>query len=181
MDLLVVSKDTGEVKTKINPGDKIVRAKSIDSFKKKPDESTDEWKMEHFYKGHTEEIQKIMKELSVNEKAFLFSIAPYVGYEDCCLKYANNKDLTMDGLVEISGMCRSVVFNVVASLIDKDILYRGKNSKNRQYFVNPWLFCKGQRINKVLKTMFKNYRVRVAGNVRWGDLVTNNAHKLPLH
>jgi hypothetical protein len=166
MDLLVV-KDTGEVKTEIRPGDRIVRAESIKHLKKS--DITDEWKMEHFYKGHIAEIQKIMRELSTNEKAFLFAIAPYVGYEDCCLKYPNNRDLTMDGLVEVSGMCRSVVFNVVSSLIDKDILYRGKNSKNRQYFVNPWIFCKGQRINKVLKTMFKNYRVRVAGNIRWGD------------
>ena len=58
---------------------------------------------------------------------------------------------------------------VIRSLIDKDILYKGKNSKNVQYFVNPWLFCKGNRINKVLKTMFENYKIRTYG-VRWGEL-----------
>lgn len=170
MDLLVVSDETGEVKTKIYPGDKIIRSKSIKHFNKKLSEATEEWKMEHFYKGHTEEIKKVMKELSINEKAFLFSIASYVGYEDCCLKYGNNKDLTIDGMAEISGMCRSVVFQVVSSLIKKDILYKGKNSKCRQYFVNPWIFCKGQRINKVLKKMFENYEIRCCKNVKWKNL-----------
>jgi hypothetical protein len=49
----------------------------------------------------------------------------------------------------------------------KDIICRNKNSKERQYFVNPWLFCKGNRINKVLQTMFRNYGVRVCGGIKW--------------
>lgn len=35
---------------------------------------------------------------------------------------------------------------------------------------HQWLFCKGNRINKVLKTMFKNYRIRVLGGVKWKDM-----------
>jgi hypothetical protein len=72
-------------------------------------------------------------------------------------------------LVEITGLSRGAVYDAINSLIRKDIIYKGRNSKNRQYFVNPWLFCKGNRINKVLKTMFKNYRIRVLGGVKWKD------------
>ena len=93
-----------------------------------------------------------------------------MGYEDCCLKYPNGKDITTDNLADITGLSRSVIYSTIASLMKKDILYKGKNSNNRQYFINPWLFCKGNRINKVLKTMFKNYRVRVCGGVKWQDL-----------
>jgi len=164
---LIVSTETGEVTNEIHAGDRvrITRQESLEylsQFK--------EWKLEHFYKGHIDEIKKLMKELSANEKAFLFAVALYVGYEDCCLKYSNGKDITTDDLIELTGLGRSTTFRTIASLVDKDILYRGRNSKNRQFFVNPWLFCKGNRINKVLKTMFKNYRIRVLGGTQWKNL-----------
>lgn len=146
-------------------GDRILRKESVEHL-----QETEVWKIEHFHKGNDEEIRKLMKELGIYEKAFLFSIATYIGYEDCCIKHINGKELDFDGLVEISGMSRGKVSEVINSLRHKDILYKGTNSKGIQYFINPWLFCKGNRINKVLRTMFKNYRIRVLNNVKWGDL-----------
>ena len=58
---------------------------------------------------------------------------------------------------------------MINGLIEKDILYKGRNSRNVQYFANPWLFCKGNRINKVLKTMFKNYEIRTMDKTKWKD------------
>ena len=100
----------------------------------------------------------------------MFSIAPYVGYDDCCLKYDNGNELSFDDMVRICDMSRSTVSGVINDLIDKDILYRGKNSQVRQYFMNPWLFCKGNRINRVLKRMFRNYRIKVIGGRKWKDV-----------
>jgi len=165
--ILIVSADTGEVLDRVKPGDrmKITRLESLEYLSQ-----FDDWSLEHFYKGHVGEIRKLMDELSTNEKAFLFAIAPCVNYDDCCLKYSNGKDITSSDLVKITGLGRGTVFDTIRSLTEKDIVYRGKNSKNRQYFVNPWIFCKGNRINKVLKTMFKNYRIRVMDGIRWRDL-----------
>lgn len=115
-------------------------------------------------------MRKIMKELDVYEKAFLFSVAPYVGYEDCCLKYDNGIELKFDTLVNITGISKGKLSSVINSLVEKDILYKGKNSNSTQYFVNPWLFCKGNRINKVLKTMFKNYQIQVFNGTKWKDI-----------
>lgn len=154
-------------------GDRIIRKASIDAYSriKEKNKQYQEWKMEHFFKGNTEELCKIMKSLDIYEKAFLFSIAPYIGYEDCCLKHPSNGiELKFDSLVEISGISKGKLSTVIASLVEKDILYKGKNSKNIQYFVNPWLFCKGNRINKVLKTMFKNYEIQVLESTKWKDL-----------
>jgi len=120
--------------------------------------------------GNIDEIQKWMKELSTMEKAFLFSIVPYISYDDCCLKYGNKKDIGTEDLVKISGLSRGKVYAVVKTLRKKDIIYKGENSKTKQYFINPWLFCKGNRLNKVLRTMFKNYKIRVLGNTKWSDL-----------
>ncbi len=111
-----------------------------------------------------------MKELDTYEKAFLYTIAPYVGYEDCCIKNINGKELDMDDFVGLSGMSRDKAYRTIKSLIGKDILYKGKNSKNVQYFVNPWLFSRGTRVNKVLKRMFKNYRIRTKNNIKWSEL-----------
>lgn len=125
--------------------------------------------MDNFFKGNIAEIRAIMKELNVYEKAFLYTIAPYVGYEDGCIKYDNGKELNFDTLSDITGISTGKMSEVIKCLIDKGILYKGKNSKHVQYFVNPWLFCKGKRINKVLKTMFKNYKVRIL-NKKWKDI-----------
>lgn len=126
--------------------------------------------MESFYKGNIEEIRKTMKDLDVYEKAFLYSIATYIGYEDCCLKYDNGVELRFDSLVEIAGISKGKLSSVINGLVEKDILYKGKNSNTVQYFINPWLFCKGNRINKVLKTMFKNYKIQVKNGTKWKDL-----------
>lgn len=123
-----------------------------------------------FYMGNIEEIKLIMKELDVYERAFLFSVAPYMGYDDCCIKYPNGKELKVEQIAEISGMSVRKAQDVIQSLINKDMLCKNKNSKNIQYFVNPLIFCKKRRANKVLRTMFKNYEIRTKGNVKWKDL-----------
>jgi hypothetical protein len=161
----IVDLDTGEVTSEIYPGDRLLRAGTLEHLS-----STQEWNIENFFKGHIGEITKWLKDLSVAEKAFLFSIVPYVNYEDCHLQYSNGNDIGTEDLVKISSMPRRTAYETITSLIEKDILYRGKNSRSRQFFVNPWLFCKGNRINKVLKTMFKNYRIRVLGGVQWKDV-----------
>lgn len=158
----LVHPETGEKTGEIFEGDVILRKNSIDYL-----DGCRIWKVENFYKGNTTEIKKLLRELTTTERAFLFSIATYVGYEDCCLKHDNGNELTTNDLIEISGLSRAETFRVINSLIKKDILYKGRNSKNRQYFINPWIFCKGNRINKVLKTMFKNYKIMVLGGTQW--------------
>lgn len=161
----VVSFETGEVIDEIREGDKILREKSAAYL-----EDTREWDLKVFYKGNSAELRLLMKDLSIYEKSFLFSVAPYVDFTDCHLSYRNGVDIGSEDLVRITGMGRRQVYEIIGTLIKKDIIYKGKNSKNRQYFVNPWLFCKGNRINKVLKTMFKNYKIKVLNGVKWKDL-----------
>lgn len=164
MSRFVVDTDT-EFKAELNPGDRILRAKSVEYLA-----TVQEWKLEHFYKGNLQELRQWMKDLTPNEKAVLFTVSPYVGYEDCCIKHDNGDMLAFDDIVELSCLSRGTVSSTLNTLIAKDIIYRGKNAKERQYFVNPWLFCKGNRINRVLQTMFRNYRVRVCGGVKWKDV-----------
>ena len=174
---IVLDTETGVIVGELDKGDRVLKYNSIESYRRmqeskyikdKQDKCQDRV-IDYFYKGNIAEIRAIMKELDTYEKAFLYSIAPFISYEDCCLKYDNGKELNFNTLSEISGISKGKLSETIKKLIDKDILYKGKNSKNTQYFVNPWLFCKGNRINKVLKTMFKNYKIRTLG-VRWREL-----------
>lgn len=171
---IIVDSDTGEITSEFNDGDRIVRKESLESFSRMKERAKQcqSWtkEMAPFYKGNIEEIRKTMKALDIYEKAFLYSIATYIGYEDCCLKHDNGKELRFDTLVEITGISKGKLSSVINGLIDKNILYKGKNSNTTQYFVNPWLFCRGNRINKVLKTMFKNYQIQILDGTMWKDL-----------
>jgi len=167
---VITSPITGEYLGEINPGDRITRAKSIEYLKRNKILVNGPETVKQFFKGNAKEIEKIMNSLDTFERSMLFSISVYVSYTDCCLKYGNGTNITTDDIVTIAGMSRGKTFQVIDNLIKKDILYKGKNSKNRQYFVNPWIFCKGNRVNTVLQTMFQNYKIQSLGGIRWKDL-----------
>jgi hypothetical protein len=174
----VVNKETGEITTEIYDGDSILRKESKEAHKKfenaknesKKVSETLVWSMTNFMKMNTVEVRLWMDELSQAEKAFLFSIVPCVSFDDCHLQTHSGEDIGTEDLIKIANMSRGLLYETIKSLTQKDIIYRGKNSKNRQYFVNPWLFCKGNRINKVLKTMFKNYHIKILGGKQWKDV-----------
>lgn len=165
MIIIRIVDDDGQIIDHFNEGDRIVRKASVEHLK-----DTQVWNIEHFYKGNLDEIRKQLEDLSVYEKSFLFTIIAYVGYTDCCIKYDNGNCIGFDDLVVLNRMGRTKTMNTINSLRQKDIIYKGSNSKGIQYFINPWLFCKGNRINSVLKTMFKNYRIKVMNGRKWGDM-----------
>ena len=162
---LVVIPDTGEIDTVLNHGDRILRATSIEYLK-----GYQEWRIEHFYKGNIDEVRGQLASLSINERAFLFSVVTYIGYNDCCIKHDNGKEMSMDSLVVLTKMKKTLLYQTIESLRRKDIIYKGKNSQGDQFFMNPWLFARGNQINRVLKTMFKNYRIKVLDDKAWGDV-----------
>lgn len=164
---LITDATTGEVVNQADEGDTITitRAESLNKLRE-----TLEWKCGDFFKGYIPELRAVLKELPISEKALLISIGTYVSPVDCCLKRDDGEPVSFEDLVELSGMSRGTVHAALSGLLKEDIIFQGKNSHERQYFVNPWLFCKGNRINKVLQTMFRNYRVKVLGGQRWGNI-----------
>lgn len=169
----IISTESGEIIGTLESGDKILKAKTMGYL-----ERTEEWRIENFYKGNVDEIVEWIQDLTMAERAFLFSIAPYISYEDCHLQYRNKRDIDIKDMVKVTGLSKNTVYTVTKSLLSKDILYQGENSSNiRQWFVNPWLFCRGQRVNKVLKTMFKNYKIRVMGGKKWADVEKEKSYE----
>ena len=64
----------------LNEGDRILRKASLESFGriKEKNKQYENWQISTFVKGNIEELRKIMQELDVYEKAFLYSITPYI-------------------------------------------------------------------------------------------------------
>lgn len=176
---ILINPETGEKLLEVYEGDRILRNETIEANREKQKREKDiiPWDAQPFYKGFIQELKAIIPKLNMPEKVFLFSIMPYISYEDCCIKDRKGNDIGTEELKEICGISRSLVYETINTLIEKDIIYRGKNSKNRQYFVNPWLFCKGKQINKVLQTMFKNYYINMYG-MTWKEYVKKDSKKI---
>lgn len=160
-------------------GDRHIKGSSINSYKKikstieeaklKNGDIYMSWNLEHYAKTNTDELKLLLPDLESSEKVVLFSILPYVGYDDCLLKYTNGKELNIESIAKISGLSVATVKNVVASLKSKDVLYKGRNSRNVQYFINPWICARGSLLQKTLKSMFRNYYIRSLGR-KWKEI-----------
>jgi hypothetical protein len=157
--------ENGEVLTELNDNDRILRSSSIEYLK-----DTEVWEIEHFFKGNIDELKMITQELSTYARSVLFSILPYISYTDCCLK-SERDTLSFDDLQKICNISQGKLCDVLEELRKKDIICRAKNSRETIYFINPWIVCRGNRINRVLQTMFKNYRVRVI-NKTWKEIIS---------
>lgn len=183
----IIIDENGEIKEEIyssrvvglNDGDRVVRKKSIEHFKRKKEKEEDKLfddggyinvVSDTFTKVGIEELRCVLKELDVFEKAFVFGCVPYVGYEDCKIKYGNGIALNMKDFTRISGISERKLFNVISSLIEKHLLYKRKEKNKISYYINPWIVFRGIKLDSSLKDMFGEYEIRCKNMTKWKDL-----------
>ena len=130
----------------------------------------DVWEVESYTAVNNKELRLALEELNSAEKTFLFSVIPYIGYEDGLVKKRNGDNINNKDLIEITGLSKPTLIKTIKSLIDKKILYKHEVGRQNQYFINPWIFGRGKRIKIDLKRMFKDYKIKSKDNVRWSDL-----------
>lgn len=170
--MYLIDQDTGEIINAVGEGDsvKITRGKSVEYLS-----TTDKFPFEHFAKLNTDEMKYISKELRPNEVAFLVSLMPYLSYRDNCIKDGRGTPLSEARIADLIGVSRNKVNYLINSLIDMDILCKAKNSSEYQLFMNPWIAGRGNRYNRVLSTMFRHYKIRSQGGVKWEKLIKNES------
>lgn len=168
----IVDGETGEHIGNLEQGDRIVRASSISRYKEwaeKQHTDKDKWVLSDFCKISAQEQKAWNRDLSYDEKAFLFSVQPYLSFDnDLCDEKGNQ--LGTEDVIYLSGLSRNTVYRIIHSLTQKFIVYQGKNGRGRQYIINPWIMCKGVYVKIDYKALFRDYRIRMLGNKRWGDL-----------
>ncbi len=94
-----------------------------------------------------------MPELDVYEKAFIFSLIPYIRYDNA-IKTLNGHELNVDKMVEISGISKRKVQSILQGLMNKGIMNKENKGKKNIYYINPSLFNKGNRIDSKIQKMF---------------------------
>lgn len=164
---IIVDKNTGEIKDSIKIGDAIkITRKEQDEYMK----NTIEIPFKSFIKLNTDEMPLLAKDLNKYDFTFLIAISKYAGYNDNCIKNRRGKPMTIDEIAYVFDMPRSSVYKSIKRLMEENILCKAKTSEF-QLYICPYILCKGNRTNKVLQTMFRNYRIRSIGGVKWGKLL----------
>ena len=152
-----VINEYGEILNEIYEGDKIVRQEQneykkthIIGFKKK----------EAFVKVFTNPITALFKELPTKEFAVTMALMPFISYNDGILRY-NNKIVDGKTISDILGENYETFKRIITSLIKKDILKRVErpsdtyaNKTKKCLVVNPYIFLRGQDIEKEIVSLF---------------------------
>ena len=152
----------------------ITRAKSTEAFRNRKADNVElfNFKYNKFVMMNDDEFDLIMGDLSKSELVFLISISKYIGYSNS-LEFNNHVCMGTEDLVSAVKLSRNEVYTVIRSLTQKDILHPGKNSKGNDFHINPWLYHRGETINKGLKSMFRSYKIRSKNGIEWGKLNDN--------
>jgi len=147
----------GEVVDTIDGKDRIVRAASVEFLC-----DTIAWGEDRpFIKVFIDFFPKVAEELSGGAVGLMSVIVPYIAYQSnllcnrSCNNPLNNKDIE-----DITGISKPSVIKYMNELVDAKVLFRGNTGKSYQYYANPYIYCRGKRINKTLEAMFRNYPER---------------------
>ena len=155
-----VVNDDGEIIGYIQEGDRVIRTESIDAIK-----GTVAWNPEEsFGKFYPEAMKKLSKfNCTASESRLLFLALGYVSYKSGLLMHDNGRSITARWLADELNMDIKHVYKTINNLIAKGILYKGSGDKGKidEYFVNPFYFFKGNRINQTLIAMFSDPKDRV--------------------
>ena len=116
-----------------------------------------------------EEFRAVFAELSASERQVLHILSAYVAYKSNLIRFDNRKEIQTSHMSEMTGLCLRTVEDAVRMLVSKNIIYKGRNGRGFQYFMNPWIVSYGVRINHTLQQMFKHYRIRTKGGVTWDE------------
>lgn len=170
--MYLIDQNTGEIVNVIGEGDSVkITRDGTEQYLT----STDKIPFEHFAKLNIDEVKCLSKELRPNEAAFLLSLMPYLSYRDNCIKDGSGTPLSEARIAEKVGMGKTKTNDMINALIDMDILCKAKNSAEYQLYMNPWIAGRGNRCNKVLASMFRHYKVRSKGGIKWEKLMRINS------
>lgn len=109
-----------------------------------------------FTKLFTEYFRVADDKLSSGSVAIMFAIAPYVAYGSniLCKRGRVTEPLTPMDIEKITGISRKSIGKYIEELMDSQMIT--KDSEGR-FIANPYVYCKGGKIDKSLMEMFKDY------------------------
>lgn len=114
-------------------------------------------KNNEFIKMFYNEIEEVKElyDLKRSEVLFLYSLAPYLLWEENLLVDKEGIPLNQKRLCSELELDRKTIYKQVKSLEQKKCLIRIWDGRDVFYLVNPWLMFKGKKINKSIPTLFE--------------------------
>lgn len=148
-----VVNDYGEIERELKPGDRIMSGKSIDYLI----DTMPIQKDEQFVKTFIKSLDILVSEqLSGSAYSIIIMAIRYLRYGSGIVAFENGKPFTKHDFIEFCKLKERTVDYAVEELVEKKIFSKNKTGHDIQYFVNPFIFMRGERINKTLYVMFKN-------------------------
>ena len=98
---------------------------------------------------------KELYELKNNEILFLYSLSPYLLWEENLLVDKEGIPLNQKRLCEVLNVDRKTVYSKTKILEEKKCLIRIWDGSCSYYILNPSLMFKGDKINKAIPELFK--------------------------
>lgn len=163
MSYLIIDPNTGEQVGTIDKGDKIIKTNSIKAYNKLNDEYFVNWKSNkniQFIKIFRTEGRRHMKniELSPYAKAFMYDMELYIEYKTNLLVNEKGQPVSNKDIERITKLNNKTISKVLKELEEKLVIKIVGNTNNRKIYINPYLFCAGNMIQKDVVLMFEDYR-----------------------
>lgn len=160
----IVDVKTGEVKTEMFEGDRIIRKKQIE-FSKKHREELEEDKIYNF--GQDKKFSMLSEfsakqladeKLTSSEYRILLIMISNTNYKSGLIAFGNNRPITKEWITKKLNIDKKTTDKSINTLIDRGIIARSTTNHKTKYFFNPYIQYKGRWINRTLYEMFKNTR-----------------------
>ena len=115
-----------------------------------------------FIKLFTSQLKKLKNKITQTETMIVLDLIHHISYESGMLSKTGKNDdrypLTNADIIKLTEFSECVVIKSMIHLVSVGVFARTKAGKNFIYFANPYIFCKGIRINKTLVDMFKKFK-----------------------
>jgi len=151
---VMFSADTWEKTGELYEGDRVLRKQSEDYLKN----TIEILKDEPYTKTYHRVMFAVANCLTGAEMQLAYILLQFLSYESGMLKHQNGQPVTRQYIAQYTGLSLKTVDKLLQKLKEKQVIGRNVVGREVQYFMNPWLFMRGQRINKTLYDMFKNSR-----------------------
>lgn len=116
----------------------------------------------NFIKVFTDELMKIRKKMNSTDIIVSTILMHFISYESGMLTKTGKNDerypLVNKDIEHITGLSDKVIVKTMKKLVDVGVYARAKHKRSFKYFANPYVFMKGNSINKTLRDMFKEFK-----------------------
>lgn len=153
-DIVLVGYKTGQVMGELKEGDRILRARTEDYL----DNTIEINKKEPFVKVYLKAMFEVSKSIDGTCNQLLNILLPYTSYKTGILTYSNGNKINKKHILKISGLNEKTVDRCINKLIALKVIGKHKTGREVCYTVNPYIFMRGQRVNKTLHEFFKDSR-----------------------